>query len=365
MTVEVTNEAVTKSILSPEMHIIAYMDTIMHQQGAEHLFSSYVTSMRNRGHRVDVCCRDISEYNEDVLTPLERIRSPRKLLRFINDSDADIVWLTHFKSIWILPFINKTAVLHFLEPPRAFNEPWIFKHKNILEKIIVTAHGYVDRYIIKNYLKYVIAISAFSAESFYRAYGKFANYVYPGVDPQEFYPENMWARDNYVLLVGGRDVTKQVELAIASVSLVDERIRPRLKIVSTRRDDMQGLADKLKVNVEWETGLTTDQLRKVYQRAICTVCTSVAEPFGLTAVESVACGTPVVAVDEGGFRETVSGCVGVRVTRHPLPMAMAITALITEPKRVTLNERFHLETCVDQFEDNLSEIVQNTKRKKE
>jgi len=128
---------------------------------------------------------------------------------------------------------------------------------------------------------------------------------------------------------------------------------------------MQGLADKLKVNVEWETGLTTDQLRKVYQRAICTVCTSVAEPFGLTAVESVACGTPVVAVDEGGFRETVSGCVGVRVTRHPLPMAMAITALITEPKRVTLNERFHLETCVDQFEDNLSEIVQNTKRKKE
>ena len=362
---EVTHEPVTKSILAPEMHIIAFMDQIMHKQGAEGHFSSYVTSMRNRGHRVDVCCRDASEYHREQLKPLERFGTPRKLLRFINDSDADIVWLTHFKSVWILPFINKPAVLLFLEPPRAFTEPWIFKHASLWKKILVTGHGYIDRYIVKRYVKYAIANSAFSAESFYKAYGKFANYVYPGVDPDVFFPENMWARDNYVLLVGGRDATKQVELAIASVAFIDESARPRLKIVSAPRADMQEIADKLKVNVEWESDVNTDQLRRLYQRAICTVCTSVAEPFGLTAVESVACGTPVVAVDEGGFRETVAECVGVRVPRHPLPMARAIAALMVEPKRVELDPRFHLENCVDLFEDNLSEIVQNHKRKKE
>jgi len=55
---EVTHEPVTKSVLAPEMHIIAFMDQIMHKQGAEGHLSSYVTSMRNRGHRVDGCWRD-------------------------------------------------------------------------------------------------------------------------------------------------------------------------------------------------------------------------------------------------------------------------------------------------------------------
>lgn len=361
---EVTHEPVTKSILAPEMHIIAFMDQIMHKQGAEGHFSSYVTSMRNRGHRVDVCCRDASEYHQEQLKPLERFGTPRKLLRFINDSNADVVWLTHFKSVWILPFINKPAVLLFLEPPRAFTEPWIFKHASLWKKILVTGHGYIDRYIVKRHVKYAIANSAFSAENFYKAYGKFANYVYPGVDPEVFYPENMWARDNYVLLVGGRDATKQVELAIAAVACIDDKVRPRLKVVSSKRADMQEIADKLKVVIEWETNVETDQLRRLYQRATCTVCTSVAEPFGLTAIESIACGTPVVSVDEGGFRETVSDCVGIRVPRHPLPMARAIAALIVEPKRVELDPMFHLENCVDLFEDNLSEIVQNHKRKK-
>ena len=362
---ELTHAADPQSaIFAPEMRIAAFMDKLLYQRGAEKLFIAYVTSLRNRGHTVDVYTTEISDINRECLEPLQCVGTRRKLLRLINDGGYDLVWVMHFKSVWILPFLAKPAVLHFLEPPRAFYEPWIFKEKSWLMKPVIKVHGIIDRHIVRKYLRYGIAISSFAAENAYRAYGKFMNVVYPGVDDTQFYPENMWARDNYVLLVGGGDRTKQVELAIAAVAFIDEKVRPRLKVVSAKRQDMQEIADKLKVKLEWESDVDTDQLRRLYQRAICTLCTSVAEPFGLTAVESIACGTPVVAVDEGGFRETVTGCVGIRCPRHPLPLAHAIAALIVEPRRVELDERFWLENCVDEFEDKLCEIVktENAKR---
>ena len=36
------------------------------------------------------------------------------------------------------------------------------------------------------------------------------------------------------------------------------------------------------------------------------ICTALDEDFGLTPLEAMASGKPVVAVDEGGFRETVT-----------------------------------------------------------
>lgn len=359
---QVADVTTLNSIYYPEMKIIAFKDEMQEVRGAEKHYASYVTSLRNRGHDVKVCTRSMSEYWTKELGAAECVGNPRKLLRFINDSDADIVWLTHFKSVWILPFINKPSVLLFLEPPRAFYEPWIFEQKSFWKKVLIWGQGQVDRYIIKHYLKHGIANSQFSAEVGYRCYGKFFNVVYPGVDTEEFYKaEGLWDRRNYVLLVGGGDTIKQVELAIAAVALIAKDARPTLAIVGAKRADMQELADSLEVTIEWNEMVDTEKLRTLYQRAICTLCTSVAEPFGLTVIESIACGTPVVSVDEGGFRETVKECVGIRVPRHPLPFAQAIAHFIEHPKRVELSDKFKLENCVDEFEDHLNQIVRSKK----
>jgi len=47
-------------------------------------------------------------------------------------------------------------------------------------------------------------------------------------------------------------------------------------------------------------------LSHLYQRAVATLCLSEHEPFGLVALESMSCGTPVIAVQEGGYMDTVS-----------------------------------------------------------
>jgi glycosyltransferase involved in cell wall biosynthesis len=57
------------------------------------------------------------------------------------------------------------------------------------------------------------------------------------------------------------------------------------------------------------------------------------EPFGLVTLEALACGTPVVAVCEGGPREIlVEGVTGRLVPRDEANFADALDALLADPK---------------------------------
>jgi glycosyltransferase involved in cell wall biosynthesis len=61
------------------------------------------------------------------------------------------------------------------------------------------------------------------------------------------------------------------------------------------------------------------------------------EPFGMVALEGMACGVPVVASAVGGQKETVvNGVTGVLVPpRHPRALAKALRALLDDPVRRT------------------------------
>jgi glycosyltransferase involved in cell wall biosynthesis len=56
--------------------------------------------------------------------------------------------------------------------------------------------------------------------------------------------------------------------------------------------------------------LETDDLVSLFGRAWVTALPAHAEAFPLTLLESLACGTPVVALDEGGPREIVTPGIG-------------------------------------------------------
>ena len=58
------------------------------------------------------------------------------------------------------------------------------------------------------------------------------------------------------------------------------------------------------------------------------------EPFGFVAIESMACGTPVVGVNEGGLRESVvNGETGLLVDRDPESIAAAVMQLLSDDER--------------------------------
>lgn len=73
-------------------------------------------------------------------------------------------------------------------------------------------------------------------------------------------------------------------------------------------------------------------LAKSYSTSLATLCVTYNEPFGLKALESMACGTPVLAVAEGGYKESViDNKTGWLLPRDPQVFAKKITHLVKHP----------------------------------
>jgi hypothetical protein len=160
------------------MRIAAFMDEIPAQGGAQKHFISFVQGL-SLNHNVHIFTRTsrwaISQTRRDIISSI--------------NCWADIVFVMHFRSVWIIPFLKKPVVLYLLEPPRPFHERWLYKEYPIWKKVLIQVQGRIDRYIVEHYVQHGIANSAFSAEAGLKAYGIFFDVVYPGVDRREFYPE--------------------------------------------------------------------------------------------------------------------------------------------------------------------------------
>ena len=71
------------------------------------------------------------------------------------------------------------------------------------------------------------------------------------------------------------------------------------------------------------------------------------EPFGLVALESMACATPVLAVNEGGYKESiVDGVSGYLLPRNEKLFAEKIIYLIEHPKK-----------CLDMGEKGIDYVI--------
>jgi len=176
----------------------------------------------------------------------------------------------------------------------------------------------------------VLANSYFSREQIWAAYARDAIVCYLGVDPELFSP-GMQERRNEVLCVGPTTQAKAHDLVIEALARVGRARRPRLRIVTpvaSEIDWIRDLAGNLGIELVIEQGIDEADLVERYQSALATVCAARLEPFGLSAIESMACATPVIAVKEGGFRESVlAGETGLLVDRDPEAMATAISEL--------------------------------------
>ncbi len=181
----------------------------------------------------------------------------------------------------------------------------------------------------------VLCNSYHSAEALWKCYGVEATVCRLGVDLDHFVPPPASTRrDPVVLAVGALSAFKDPMLTVEALGRVALTSRPELHLIGERvttgyAEEVQRRADELGVKIERLTNLSDAELVQRYQRAQMTVCTARVEPFGLTPIESLACGTPVVAVREGGYRETVvDGVNGLLVDRDPAALAAAMERIL-------------------------------------
>lgn len=177
-----------------------------------------------------------------------------------------------------------------------------------------------------------------------------------GYDPAEMGPVDKlearralgWEADGFRILQLGRMVPRKgVDNVIRGLALLRSRhgVDARLTVVGGESErpepsdtpelgHLMQLADELGVRefVEFTGRRRRDQLRRYYGASDVFVTTPWYEPFGITPVEAMACGTPVIGSDTGGIRHTVvDGVTGFLVPpRCPASLAGALARMARE-----------------------------------
>ncbi len=130
-------------------------------------------------------------------------------------------------------------------------------------------------------------------------YRRDAVVVYPPVDVNQKSEIRNQKRGDYYLLVaritGAKGVTEAIEAAERGgfrLKLVGEMVSPKLKVKSSKHVEYLGRVDDV-------------ELAELYSRAKGFVALARDEDFGMTVVEAMGYGTPVLALNSGGYRETV------------------------------------------------------------
>jgi glycosyltransferase involved in cell wall biosynthesis len=279
----------------------------------------------------------------------------------IDGKNYDFVFVHHNKeyvqSPFILKYIKSKTVYFCNEPFRQFYETGIFKN-NIKEnktkgfmRLYSTLTDLVDKpciNFINNKIKdydyenilhsdLVLANSYFSRENILAAYGIHAKVVHLGGDTFNAQTKiSSSERKNAVLSVGAINALKGYEFIIQSLGTINEDERPMFIIVGNASNKIylskiQTLADKLNVSLSIHENISDDDLSLLINKSTLFVYAPLLEPLGLSPLEAMSFGLPVVAVKEGGPRETiVHGKNGYLVNRDPIQFGEKIISIIKD-----------------------------------
>lgn len=143
--------------------------------------------------------------------------------------------------------------------------------------------------------------------------GRESTVVYPPCDVARY----QWQEpEGYYLSTARLDVLKRVDLVVRAFKEIPEK---KLVVVSSgpERPRLEALAgDAANISFAGEVG--DERLKELIGRCIATIYVPRDEDFGMSPVESMAAGKPVIGVAEGGLLETVvDGETGVLVPADP------------------------------------------------
>ncbi len=173
--------------------------------------------------------------------------------------------------------------------------------------------------------------------------------VYNGVDTSAYKPVDAPTRD-YVFWAGRLIDKKGPKEAI----LVALRLGMPL-VLAGKKIEERYFSEQIAPFVDGKQvrcvdDISTGEMIKLYQNAKLTIVPiKWNEPFGLVPVESMACGTPVVAYKNGGVAETIADGTGYLVSQHEgveglVAKAKEIIGMDSESyARLCHNARKHVE----------------------
>jgi glycosyltransferase involved in cell wall biosynthesis len=146
--------------------------------------------------------------------------------------------------------------------------------------------------------------------------GEKVHIVYNGVDTDFFSPSPKMNKGGKMILLflGALDLNKGLEYLLRAFKKIEsENKNIQLWIAGRGPDEekIHALVGKLNLrNVKFLGFVPQKSLPSLYSTADAFILPSINEPFGITILESMSCGTPAIATNEGGPKEIITKDIG-------------------------------------------------------
>jgi glycosyltransferase involved in cell wall biosynthesis len=243
-------------------------------------------------------------------------------MRCIDTVRPDIVFSQVFPANWwgfIAKLVRGRSLCHIwmCQEPSAFihSKRWIDSLPYNLTGLAARIGNPVLKALdvrLAQKVDHVFANSQFSRQLAFAAYGYKPEQVsicYPGVDVYRFAPSSEIARTHYKFITCARLTTfKNIDRIIKALTYIAD---PRVTLTVIGRgeeyDSLVRLAHSLHLDnrVTFLQTVSDSQMIEELRSSYGLIHAAEEEPFGLTPVEAMACGTPVIAMQGGGPAETV------------------------------------------------------------
>jgi glycosyltransferase involved in cell wall biosynthesis len=143
----------------------------------------------------------------------------------------------------------------------------------------------------------IIANSFFVKEWVKKRYNRESMVIYPPVDLSKFHL--IEDKEDYYVAVGRIVTVKRFDIVVDAFNEIGKKL-----IIIGDGKDYEKVKKKAKNNIFFTGFLDSDRVREYVGKAKGFIQIGI-EGFGIAPIEAQSCGTPVIAYNEGGVRETV------------------------------------------------------------